>query len=108
MTNAIGSGSVNLTVNVPYDEHRHLVRLASAMRQSLGDLVRRVTLKGLETELAQIEAQLHREVGFISKDGEILLIRRAEALRQTVKSIRSTREKYYGAVICAIILAILL
>lgn len=106
MTNAIGTGTCNVTVNVPADERKQLVRLASAMSQSMGDLMRRITLKGLEGELADIESRLCRDVGIVSKESEILLIRRAEALRQTVQTIRSTREKYYGAVMTATVAAV--
>lgn len=98
MTNPIGAGTQNLVVNVPREEHKQIGKLALALSQSVGVLMRRLSLKGLEAELAQVEAQLHREIGFVAKDGELLLIRRAEALRQTVRSIRSTRERYYGVV----------
>lgn len=103
MTNSIGNGTLNLSINIPRDEHRQIARLAEALSQSVGDLIRRVTLKGFETELAQLESQLHREIGFVSKESEILLIRRVEALRQTVRSIRSAREKYYGAVLMVVL-----
>jgi hypothetical protein len=42
MTHSIGSGTVNLTINVPIDE-----RLQA---RSVGDLVKRLLLRGLELE----------------------------------------------------------
>lgn len=105
MTNSIGSGTVNLTINIPIDERNELGRLACAAGQSLGDMMRRLTLRGLESELVEVESKLHREVGFVSKDGEIVLIRRAETLRQTLRSIRETRKRYYGATMLMLFVA---
>jgi len=107
MTNAIGTGTCNLTINVPLDERNELGRLATAAGQSIGDLMRRLTIRGLQAELIETESQLHREIGFISRDGETILLRRAESLRQTLRSIRETRKRYYGAALLMLFVAIL-
>lgn len=91
MTNAIGTGTVNLSINVPADERLHLGRLSVKMGfKSVGDLLRRLALKGLQAELSEIERQIH-PMGSVGP-----LVQRAEELRKTLREVRQTRVKYYG------------
>jgi hypothetical protein len=107
MTNPIGCGTANLSVNVPLDEKLALGKLAFTCGQSQGELVRQLTLRGLEAELKECEDKIYREIGFVSRDGEIALMKRTEALRQTVQSIRQTRKMYYGAMLLAVFVALI-
>lgn len=51
MTNAIGTGTANLSVNVPIDERAELGRLAFRLGfKSTGHFLRALVLKGLEQE----------------------------------------------------------
>lgn len=75
MTHPIGTGTVNLTLNIPVDERAALGRAALAHgARSVGDYVRRLVLLGL------------------SKDD-------AQAARQ----VREVRRRYYGTLAAALV-----
>lgn len=102
MSHALGTGTANISINLPIDEKGEWGRLACAGNESLGNLIRRLMLRGLESELACAENAIHREIGFISWRGEILMFRRAEALRQTVRKVKEIRRTYYGVMLALV------
>jgi hypothetical protein len=62
VTHSIGSGTVNLTINVPIDERLLLGRASVRLQaRSVGDLVKRLLLRGLELEDAATAVQV-REI----------------------------------------------
>jgi hypothetical protein len=76
MTNAIGTGTKNFTLNVPTDEHAELGRLAFRLGfRSVGDFMRHLVLKGLEKEDPQ-----------------------------SATEIREIRRRYYGATLLGVFL----
>lgn len=61
MTNAIGTGTVNLVINVPADERSALGRAAFKRRaKSVGAFVRKLLLAGAELECPELAAQLKK------------------------------------------------
>jgi hypothetical protein len=59
MTNAIGTGTVNLSLNLPVDERAELGRAAvRAGFASVGAFVRSLLLKGAETQDAELATQI--------------------------------------------------
>lgn len=79
MTNEIGTGTRNITVNAPTDEREFWGDLSAAMNvRSVGDLHRAMLLKGLEQ------------------------IRPDKA-----KELKAIRQRYYGAALLVMLLAAL-
>lgn len=77
MTNAIGTGTVNIAINVPRGERDLLGRAAllSGCR-SVGDYIRRAVLKGIELDCPA-----------------------------TAQQLRQIRRQYYGAALLGVFLA---
>lgn len=61
MTNPIGQGTTNVSVNLRQAERNLLGRLAHEDDRSIGSLVRRLILRGLEVENPELAAKL-REI----------------------------------------------
>jgi len=80
MTNAIGTGTCNLSLNLPRDERAELGRLAfRAGARSVGDYVRRLMLSGLERDDLE-----------------------------SARRIKEIRQRYYGAALLALFIGLLL
>ena len=58
MTHPLGSGTVNIAVNVPTDERSFWGQMAFRQGKSVADLQRKYALKGLEIESAEDAAKL--------------------------------------------------
>lgn len=80
MTNALGTGTVNLPVNIPVDERLALGKAAlKSGARSVGDYVRKLILLGLEADN-----------------------------KLTAREVREIRRKYYGVAhtVCGIVLVV--
>lgn len=77
MTNAIGTGTTNLSVNAPVDWRAELGRAASGAGVSMGEFMRRIIERGAQGECPKLAARL-----------------------------RAVREQYYGAALLVLFMGI--
>ena len=74
MTNPIGTGTCNLTLNIPVDERAVLGKLAfQAGAKSVGDFLRSLVLRGLENQNATAARQV-REIRRRYYGGALLVL----------------------------------
>lgn len=87
MTNAIGTGTANLSVNAPVDYRAALGRAAFQTHESIGELVRRILPDALEQEARRVEP---------------FDVHAAASLRLQAAQMRVALRMYYGAGVCLV------
>jgi len=69
-TNSIGSGTRNISINVPVDERDLLGKVVFAEGLSVGELVRKAYLAGLDARTAQEIREIRRKY-YGSREGSL-------------------------------------
>ena len=90
MTHSIGSGTVNLCVNLPRDGRDILGRAAFQCGETVGEFVRRLLPVALEDEARRLE----------DFDPHA-----AQSLKRSAEELRAVHRQYYGGMMLAVFLA---